>query len=126
MAVHDFAVGRLQQADLWLAFSILFAEPPPSSSTLPSGSCTQLTYAFAARSDGPDLNFGDDELSRSITFVDEVAGQPPPMTMSFCRRMLPSQHELPKPRRVGFGQIIDFRELVAVERLPETWVEEVL
>src|SRR3954454_16529118 len=96
-----------------LAFSILFAEPPPNSSVLPSGSCTQLTYALAAPSFGPALYFGADELSRSITLVEEVAGHPPPMTISFCLRMLPSQQEVPKPRRSG-----TVRSLTLVNLLP--------
>ena len=71
-----------------------------------------LAYALAALSEGPFLNFGDDELSRSMTFVDEVAGQPPPMTMIFCRRMLPSHQEVPKPRRVGLVRSLTFLYLL--------------
>src|SRR4029450_6059111 len=98
MAAPDFAVADFNRLTVWLALAILLAEPPPSSSTLPSGKFTQLAYALAALSEGPDLNFGVDELSRSMTFVVEVAGQPPPMTMIFCRRMVPGQRGVRRRR----------------------------
>ncbi len=113
MAVHDVELADFSRVTVRLAFSILLAEPPPTSRTLPSGRFTQFVYALAARSGGPALNVGADELSRSITFVDEVAGHPPPMTMIFCWRMLPSQQAVPWPRWVGL-----VRSLTLVNLLP--------